>query len=143
MATTLERVLGPAADIIRLDQLHNLAFTGHMAGAAFEGAWEQERGRIVVARRGDYWLGYALASSPDDEDYPGWWIMKLIGVRPSEQRSGVGTAVARDMIEWLAEDGATLICATANSDGGRRTLERLGFSHDPEWGTSLRLDAPR
>lgn len=139
---TVERVPGPAADLLRLDQLHNLAFSGHMAGAAFEGAREQERGRIVVARRGDYWLGYTLASSPNDEDYPGWWIVKLIGVRPTEQRSGVGTAIARDMIQWLTEDGATLICATANSESGQRMLNRLGFSHDPEWGTSLRLDGP-
>jgi len=139
---TVERVPGPAADILRLDRLHNLTFSGHMAGAAFEGAWERERGRIVVARRGGYWLGYTLASAPDDEDYPGWWIIKLIGVRPTEQSSGVGTAVTREMIRWLAEDGATLICATANSEGGQRTLNRLGFSHDPEWGTSLRLDGP-
>lgn len=142
VATTIDRVLGPSVDTVPLDHLHNLAFSDHMAGAAFEGDWERVQGRVVVARRNNYWLGYALASRPDDEDYPGWWIIKLIGVRPSEQRSGVGTSVASDMIEWLAGDGATLICASANSEGGQRTLDRLGFSYDPEWGTSLRLSEP-
>lgn len=135
------RVVGPGADTVRLDALHGCCFGTHLPGAAFESRREQMNGRVVVAHRGDFWVGYALASTLALDDMPGWWFLKLLGVRPADQRRGVGLRVAQDMIDWLQADGARILSAHGSSEGGRRTLARLGFAEDPRFGACLKFGA--
>ena len=70
------------------------------------------------------------------------WVMHpvgLVGPIGGPSRLGCGLVLVVEMIDWLRADGARVLGATANSEGGARTLARLGFAQDPDFGTCLRL----
>jgi predicted N-acetyltransferase YhbS len=83
-------------------------------------------GRVLVARRGDAVVGHLQLV---ETDHAGELELKNMAVRETDQRSGVGRALAQAAVDACRAEGATrLLVATGAADvGNLRFYQRCGF----------------
>jgi ribosomal protein S18 acetylase RimI-like enzyme len=97
-------------------------------------AAETGRGVLWVAALGDELVGYARAGwftpgvgAPANSAPEGWYLQGVI-VDPRWRRRGIGTALTRARLEWIAQRGDTAwFFATALNRASIELHERLGF----------------
>ena len=123
-------------------------------GAAFPAFWRLDEAGLddaltatpsarfrVACRPDDTVVGYAVTGRAGPRGY-----LQRLAVDPGDQRSGVGTALVRDSIQWLRRWGAreVIVNTQEGNEAAVALYERLGFRRHDEGLAVLqrRLGAP-
>ena len=86
---------------------------------------DQVLGTVTICREGSPWR--ELGDHDEGE-------FRMLAVAPGAQRSGVGEALVRLVMDRFREEGATAIVMSTlpQMSGAHRLYERLGFERTPE-----------
>lgn len=109
------------ADGIR--RVHDAAFGGLIEGRIVDDLrgtkWWLPHGSLVADDAAGRIVGHVLMSRAvlDGDEGAAWPILVIgpIGVRPEEQRTGIGAALMRAAIEAATDRGETLICLVGHA----------------------------
>ena len=67
-------------------------------------------------------------------------LLYEMGVREASRRLGVGTALVKAMLEWMADEGVGIAWVLADNPGSEAFYEACGFTRDAEQPVQMTLE---